>query len=411
MKRAFLGIDVGWSLRRPSCGVAWAGVDVPALRRFQREPGIGLANCTLGNLEDRLLTPLLDLHGNGYDQLVIVVDGPVAAVGAPKDDRSIDSRCARGGFIGRAQSFSLASPSGRLFVDATNRILDMVRTRLTPGGVAPWMGGALDHRASAIIAETNPTVAMALLLPQQPLGDARYPIPSRKRAVVIPDHGAVRAKSDYYWYLGARGIAAELLAAPWVSGERHHERVAGLFCLALARALAGDAPAGPDVVAIGNQDGVYLSLARIDRTWQQDVEAVSVHWGKPTWTDTPPVYPAGVTLFAVPVAQRTREQDDRDADLRVEHEGDLSLVLTDNGGLHANVNPWLLHVPESCTVTLSGLSRGVRITRPATPTAPWRVEPTALSLARELNGFDGPHLHRDAGCAIPIESIDSEPGA
>ena len=62
-----------------------------------------------------------------------------------------------------------------------------------------------------------------------------------------------------------------------IPSETNHERVAGLFALALASELARGA-AGR-VAALGDKDGIYLVAARIDETWAADVERLGVAHG------------------------------------------------------------------------------------------------------------------------------------
>jgi hypothetical protein len=58
-------------------------------------------------------------------------------------------------------------------------------------------------------------------------------LPSRKRPL-ITDNQTFRAKSGWYWHIGAWQRVTEFLDSPGVALQTHHERVAGLNCLAVA---------------------------------------------------------------------------------------------------------------------------------------------------------------------------------
>jgi hypothetical protein len=138
--------------------------------------------------------------------------------------------------------------------------------------VRPWLGGALPTDG-LVVAETNPTPAMALLLPQQDITS----LPSRRQPKSVGGT-RIRAKSDWYWRLGAGQYVAQLLDDASIAAEVNHERVAGLFALALAWAMAHDA--GGSVAALGDANGVYVVPSDIDETWREDVGRVGVVHGE-----------------------------------------------------------------------------------------------------------------------------------
>lgn len=83
------------------------------------------------------------------------------------------------------------------------------------------------------------------------------------------------AKSDWYWLTGARCIVAEALGSEEVVRETDHERVAGLFCLAMAARLDADdslgtEPCRSESPSRGGRTGVSTSSpAKYPPPWSQ----------------------------------------------------------------------------------------------------------------------------------------------
>lgn len=402
MTTAFLGIDVGWSKKKASCGVAWdAPVEMPGAR--ERFGTIRATACRLDALSN-VLRPLLVEFKTAYDQICVVIDGPIGATDPAPVDRAIDSRCAAGGFVKRATSFSLNTPTGQDLSTTTVQILDLLGkyvpiTRII--GSAPLQAGA----KGALVAETNPTVAMALTLP---MARNTQLLPSRSRAILVEGLGYIRAKSDYYWHAGAGAVAASILGQADVGKVSHHELTAGLWCLALARGLAN---AELGVTALGDDRGVYLVPKRLDETWRQDVERVGVAWGDPAWGRAEQAEDTAIPGTSVPVlaGEASPESDMANAELAVERGEILTLILTDNGGLHLPDNAWLGELELPIQVRTLGESP-VRATifPQQIPTAPYRIEPTTLTLARH-QGFEGKHLSRANPHAIDVLPCEDEP--
>ncbi len=391
---AFLGIDIGWSPTRPTCGVAW------------RLPGasseLHVAHCRLRDL-DAALAPLLSARGAHWDRMSVVIDGPVRAAASPAERRDLDGAFMRGGFVGHATSFSLATPSGRAFVDATEQALSVLARRVT---VHRWLGGPLPEGVGAVIVETNPTISMALALPMVD----RDRLPTRRQAVNIPGVGPVRAKSDFYWHVGASNLAAGMLGEPAVINERHHEHVAALWCLALAHSFAGAARDAGTVIALGHDGAVYLVPSTIDESWRDDVERVGVAWGRPTYA----ARAVRADLTEVPIllgnaSDDSAEAGEDDEALRIEHDGGpMMLLLTDNGGVHASANPLLAGATFPLTGRLArSPTQRFEICARSSASAPHKIEPSALAIARSL-GFSGSHLSKERPHAVEIEVDDDD---
>lgn len=394
MTQMYMGIDVGWSCGRPSCGVAWTGFDVPGFDRRPGEHSVGVTHVRLDELAQLIATAVaVATAADTANELTVVLDGPIATAGlAAVGRRAVDEACTRGLFSRRAQSALLVGPFGANFVRATNDIVAMF------GASMCWTGGPLDRTARVRIVETNPTVAMAVTLPVQ----AEETLPSRRRARYLEGAGAICAKSDWYWHLGASRVAARILGAPWVIDEGHHDRVAALYCLALAVALGGAAADGSSVIAMGAEGGAYLLPASIDPSWRSAVEEIGIRFGSVAEGGTELV--ESVLLSpSVPVVDATAETDEG----MLERDRAPLATLTDNGGLHLSDNPWLSGASFPCRLrACANPAIEIVVQDRSSPTAPYRIEPTALTLARELRGFDGSMLSATTSFAIAVEPTE-----
>lgn len=237
--RIFVGIDIGWSRTRRLCGVATCGGSLALPRAVSYGSGVAATKVGIDELKS-MLWRWSHEHAAEVARAVLVLDGPLAVGAPPSGDRAIDSGCGTGGFSGRAQPTPISHPSGEIFVRTTYAVVDA----LGPEARASiWVGGSLPD--GLVLAETNPTVALAMVLPQQPVDT----IPTRSRPRLFNER-SVRAKSDWYWRLGGGTIVAEALGCPIAAKEMDHERVAALTCLALARQFAGGSLDGSDVLAV-----------------------------------------------------------------------------------------------------------------------------------------------------------------
>ena len=266
--RPLLGIDVGWSLRRRSCALATSSPIVQR-RGSSAGPRAFVGQCSLTELLDELRW-LATTYREALRSAVLVIDGPVGPEIDAVHDRGVDGAFARGGFHHRAPAYAITHGTGLRLSQVTAQILRSLDEFVA---VRPWLGGALPNDG-LVVAETNPTPAMALLLPQQDIPS----LPSRRQPKSVGGT-RIRAKSDWYWRLGGGQYAARLLDDASIAAEVNHERVAGLFALALAWAMAYEAGDGGSVTALGDANGVYIVPSEIDETWREDVCRVGVVYG------------------------------------------------------------------------------------------------------------------------------------
>jgi hypothetical protein len=371
--RLLLGIDVGWSASRRSCALATTGqVSQSRCRSFKHGVSVGLY--TLDELLDELAHLLRD-HLEAFQSAVLVIDGPVGPHIDAVPSRAVDSLFSRGGFRNRAPAYPIAHGSGLMLSRTSARILRLLDGTIP---VRPWLGGPLPSDGLAVV-ETNPTPALAMLLPQQDVAT----LPSRGHPKYV-DGRLISAKSDWYWRLGAGAYAARVLRDESIALDTNHERVAGLFALALASELTRGEAA---VAALGDKDGIYLVAANIDQTWRADVERIGIAHGQVKF-----VRHQVVELKATNV--QTLEVPNAKADETILEGTDDSVlvVLNDNGGLNVAANPWLDEVSVPCQLEAANLSFTVEAAFHGRKDM-FRITPSAKALAKRL-GFAGKHLSK-----------------
>lgn len=328
-----VGLDVGWSKRR-TCGVAILGapLDEAGAVPYGDVSAVALTKRDVA----RVLRPPVKRALEAGRRVLIVADAIVGPHREPPANRAVDNACSRGGFNGRAAAYPATHPTGRHLSVALHEMLEEM---VGPVGIGwtPWLGEGPLPESGVVVVETNPTPTMALALDMADVAS----LPTRAKPVRLADGTAVRAKSDWYWRSGAGALAAEILRTPDVSCDRHHERVAGLWCLALAHALAcGDAAA-----LLGDKRGVYLMNA-VDSSWRADVERVGVRWGavqyRPrkrvpldTLQDSPAAAPSppGANAAGLSFGEGMGDQ--------ALPENRVHVSFTDIGGLSVSANPWL----------------------------------------------------------------------
>ena len=331
MSRPLIGIDVGWSKKRRSCGVALANTSLTIPGPTSRY-GLIESGCL------RLDTLLETIRGwrtrnpGALARAIVVIDGPLGPAGRPTLDRYVDKACAIGGFAGRCQPMPVSHPSSAQYLDATYAVLEAL-------GMSHdvWAGGPIPDEGP-VVAETNPTVALALLTAQQPI--AR--LPSRRFARALPVNGEsrlIRAKSDWYWEIGGDQVVSGHLTRDGLLPEHDHERIAALTCLGIAAALQDKA-----ALAIGDEHGIYAVFPTYDMSWESDVRRVGIRHG----TGAPCHRPALAGIDAqVPVVPVAVVESTRDAgrtpldDLDLDGGDEVDLLLCDSGGVNEKHNPWL----------------------------------------------------------------------
>jgi len=263
-----------------------------------------------------------------------------------------------------------------------------------------------------IVCETHPTVGLALCLPKQ---DPES-LPTRKTARALPGTGfMIRAKSDWYWRLGAGKVVAEKAfdGNVMIANEVNHERVAGLYCLAVANAI-GHHPAS--VLICGTKEGNYVFLDHTDESWAADVEGTKAYRDPIARNPSCAVGPTAAsplrTAVGVDPAAELVRHDDRQSECFEDDFDDFEdtvLVLADNGGVWERHNDWLNGHEEIITlVTLDTrrdlllLCRSQREDGMQWTFVDGRQSP--LGVAR-LRGFQHNHLSLENQCVIPVKVL------
>lgn len=400
-----IGIDVGWSERQRSC--AFAAYDPlhqlkwpDRAERYETEQ-LGCCRFRLSELIEFLASVRETMAT--YEQTFVVVDGPLGPVSKPRSNRVVDSSFRRGEFRNRMQPADIDNSIGRTYVDATYQIVDQLKANCSP-----WASGAID--APIVIAETNPTVGLALMNPKY----CREHLPSRKRPLVPPSNErgerAIRAKSDFYWRVGGDSICASILGNVKISEERNHENVAGLYCLAVAASLSRN-----EVISCGDQDtGVYVFPRRVHQDWHSDLKSVGIVSGDIDDTEAGPAssnfYHWGRPVSVASdenggVKERALEADEEDEELV--GSGEITnLLLNDNGGVWERHNDWLEGIAGPVQLRCIRTDTLIELAR-AKSVAQWTSSPTPLALAR-LHGFDHPHLSCELSVAFDVEILEVE---
>ena len=415
-----VGIDIGWSDKKKSCALAVEGLSVPNDARdwktycgSGRRVVVGLFRYVelLTAVED-----LIRLLGPRRERTTIVVDGPVGPNGLANQNRCVDTAFGRGAFHGRMQPSPVATGTGPRYAAVTDQL---VKTLYAAAGLPyrpAWWDGR--HMRGFTCCETHPTVGLALLLPPQDpktLPTRRSP---RKMAVNSPaftkkEAPFVRAKSDWYWQLGAgTWVAKEVLSCVTVARELHHERVAGLYCLAVANRLAVHREDTSAAVAVGSVDGVYVLPAVVDRAWEKAlIDQVGIHAGELLPRDQSAYLIApGPVPFEVAGSAVEQEHPVPDDTDNAERDDSAILILNDNGGIWERQNDWLTGLePPVCVKCVDGDEETVRLEK-AGGAGQWMAsdkenKPRQLAARR---GFNEPHLSKSRAWAVPVVLVDCE---
>ncbi len=402
-----IGIDIGWSQKRPSCCLAVKGVRPNQEKHLRGLVFYEAAHedvwAALFTLDDLVAYIPLLLSQITDSSVCLVVDGPIGRRGRPNSNRHVDSACRQGGFARRCQPVDVTTGDGPKYVDATYQVLTPFfqwlgnqQANYVPD---PWMGGTIHPDQKLVFAETNPTVAMAVMLPPQD----PTTLPSRQRRLRRPNRedGSVNAKSDWYWQIGVADRAAAVVGSAQVSRERNHERVAGLFCLMLAQMMrqsSGDVC--PEVIALGNNDGIYAVPRELGAGWENDVTRVGINLDN-----------AGCELrfpnqasASIAVAVLTSDHSEAAFDALDSTGGDeLQLFLCDNGSVWSKHNDWLegLNGPVRVSALAPAGVIPVTLTR-AQGAGQWICGPTPLNLSRQCRDFKQPHLSLENSVQLAV---------
>lgn len=401
-----IGIDVGWSEKRPTCGIAVSGdaLNFPPARTGTRKLDEGPIRARRYRKSEMLsvLRSWADQQPHLLEGAVVVVDGPLSPAGYPKADRRVDMLCGSGPFRGWAQPTPISHPSSATFISATYEILN------TLGEWSAWIGGPKPVSGITLI-ETNPTVAVAMMMPRVGLGQ----IASRKRPLPV-DGVLITAKSDWYWRNGAGRQVARALAAGGalenIARETDHELCAALTCLALAHQFAGAAADKTRAVVVGDEDGVYLLPAGVDVTWRDHLEAST--WGAEFRMATNGAFEfvdhsgeCARTWGRLDLAAEESPQSEHswgedpgglpDVAEAAKGEG-VTLILADGGGVWEKHNAWLNDLPSPiCVTPLAQPDLQIRLEHAQNyrNSGQWVLRPRAEQVARMTGkGADGPRL-------------------
>lgn len=281
-----IGIDVGFSADRDTLGIACNTEILPAgddVLEFVRVGGRGSVWCKQWNLA-AAVTWLTGLRDEGQlENAIIVLDGPLAGIKPPTTARFVDGACSGGSFQRRCPAQSVNAGNGPSFVTATY-VLAFAATGRLSGESYRMTPGLVPGLAAAQLFETHPTIGMALSL--QMVADPDV-LPTREGGAVTHPQCQRRcpAKSDWYWYDGAKDRVAQVLGIPELSnpdsieraGLTPHETQAGLFCLAVAMQIAQCAADNTQAFTIGDpRTGVYHLLGPFHRDWQDEINRVGL---------------------------------------------------------------------------------------------------------------------------------------
>ena len=266
-----IGIDLGWSKRRASSGLAtWGAPGLPITRGCGSYFGDGVFATRLRTKE---LKEQIDEWRRVYPTLlagaVVVIDGPIHLAGPPRiftADRQVDQLLRRGQFYHYMQPSDVSLLGAAPYTALTEDIVKRLRPQ--NAAITRWSGRRPLPVGGLVVAETNPTAALALMVRR---AGSWTSLPSYKRPQRFRGR-TFRRKSDWYWTKGGATQVAAALGAPKVASARDHDVVAALTCLALAAQLAGTSANGIGAQAIGNPavplNGVYVISASVGHGWQ-----------------------------------------------------------------------------------------------------------------------------------------------
>ena len=398
MQSIQIGIDVGWSERRRTCGVAIRGTQIDgeyaSHKKYDGDVPIHVYCFTLTELLN-FLDDLSVKVRESNSEVVLVIDGPLGPKERPTEDRFVDSACARGAFNRRAQPNRITdAQNGKIYVNTTYSILERFLDPLKMESHHPWPWSSAQNGGSQLlIAETHPTVGMALMLEHQTPDS----LPARKRPMVW-NYRTYRAKSDWYWRIVAKDIVAKILEVPSVATDSHHERVAALYCLSVAARLADHQDDQLTVCAIGRDDGVYVVPSCIHANWKEQLKENNL-----VYRGTAQFPEEAIAQIALPGLDEIAVLNLDDNDTIGKNDDDLLLTLNDNGGIWESVNPWLegLESPVRLQIGIQEIEF-VRTNNPI-QWNPLGAE-TTLRLAKN-DGYWGSHLSNENPWGIPARIL------
>lgn len=402
-KELIIGIDVGWSERRASCGLAIIDpldkIQWPILATSYGD--CASLKCCKFRLSE-LLDFLREIPKSSYTKIVVVLDGPLGPEGTPRKNRDVDSAFRRNEFNGRMQPMDIEGRDGGTYVDATYKVANSFAD-----SVEPWPFSQIESKL--LIAETHPTVGLALFNRKYEVNE----LPSRKRPLVPPSEqkqkSAIRAKSDFYWRIGGNKQCESILECIGISEERDHERVAALYCLAVAVSLSNGR-----ATAVGKKEsGVYVFPQRFHKDWIEDIKSIGVMGNDPLElmdvanTDCFTNWKSAHVATTVPANGSTNLEEENDNASDPEQPGDVGwLLLNDNGGVHEKHNSWLTNFSSCVQVRLIKRNLEATLIKANSPRQ-WKIDSKsdkALGIAKQY-GFVFDHLSNANALSIEFEVV------
>ena len=256
MPEYYLGIDVGYSQRRPTTGLCLITVDHAHLRWSDRH--------NTGTEEDRRLRDLKSLVPKDTSLAGVGIDGPLARDLKVVDHyRSADALLSRGPFQKRCKPGQTDSGTGKRLHEHATKLAKLVLSLRDEKCLDLHDATHPDHIHEARILEVFPTSFLAVLLSEQDFSELQTPIPRGK-------------KSDAFWKKAVReGYLKHLVEtlAPQKSLEtplestKNHDHRAAFIC-----ALAALCVAKNQYVAVGDPEDGHIMLPpfQLWQPWARD---------------------------------------------------------------------------------------------------------------------------------------------
>lgn len=393
-----IGLDVGWSETRATCGFAVMGVEPPNHAGFKSYNNGNIyiyARCFRKcDLVEYLCNwrAVLAQH-----DVFAIIDGPLGQTQPPAVRRAVDTQFGSGPFHGLMQPNHVDIGTGPVFVNATEELARALVGDRQARPAFGWNGPQAHDQVQTRYAETNPTVGLALMLDYQTLVTRRnnHELPTRRQPVIV-DGFWCRAKSDYYWVSGGNNACARILGCNEVADERHHERIAALYCLAAAKRLS---EGENNVHVAGADSGKYVfpnAENDLHNSWVHhlNLPAAQVHAGAGDAGAPPPGIPEN-------------GPDDDENVASDEDDNEVALILTDNGGIWETANPWLEEYGQRLNLNAVDPVVGPILLKRANGPRHWCSDPTPLELARR-RGYLGPHLTNIHAMAVQVAVAGNE---
>lgn len=347
-----IGLEVGWSGKRRTWGLAISGAKLSGLRAVE----LGWVSAAALSSEEaaRALKVLL---GESDGRVILVANGPLGRSRTPTQRRVVDGATRTGLFAGRAQPMTATeAPSQR----ASEALFDLLDEAAGKGNWMPWFGEGPIPQTGIIVTETNVTTSLALALPPLPVEK----LPSRARPLRRTKAPLLRSKAEHYWLAGGNRIAAEILDEKSVVGERDTTRSAALWCLALAQAvLCGDG------ALLGDAEGV-CAVGPVHPDWAEEVARVGVQAGNAHLVPSKATSVSGTPIELHVVEPHTSVS--LDADDGADRGDGVWTIFSESGTISSSLNPWIAELSGRQTVKLFGLTTVTATLdpAPANPDAP-----------------------------------------